>query len=141
MKTRKQDWGYLIIRLALGLIFIAHGSQKLFGWFGGGGVSGTAEFIGGMGLRPVILWTWLLIASEFFGGIAIVTGLLTRLAALGIIIAQLVAVVTVHGKFGFFLPRGFEFNLILIATALALLVAGAGKISLDWLLRRTRRAV
>lgn len=140
--TSRSEWGFawapLVIRLALGAIFIAHGAQKLFGVFGGQGIDGVAEMTTGMGFRPAILWAWMLSLTEFFGGLAVLVGLLTRLAALGIFTVMAVAVATVHGRQGFFLPGGFEFNLALMAMALSLVISGAGRISLDWYLRTWR---
>jgi putative oxidoreductase len=138
MLTRPVNIALLILRIGLGVIFIAHGGQKLFGWFGGGGLSSTAGFLGKMGFTPPVLWAVLLTLSEFGGGLFVLLGLLTRFAAASIIIGQIVAVATVHWRGGFFLPKGFEYNFILIAVALALVLTGAGMISLDWLLRRRR---
>lgn len=101
-----------------------------------------AGFLGNMGFKPPLFWAFVLASSEFFGGLGVLVGLLTRLAALSILIGQVVAVAKVHGPHGLFLSdRGFEYNLSLIAIALALLLVGAGAISLDaaakhWLARR-----
>lgn len=130
-------WAMVVIRLVLGAIFIAHGAQKLFGWFGGGGLEGTAGFLGGMGFRPPMLWAVLLALSEFAGGLLLIIGFLTSIAASGILIGQIVAVALVHWKNGFFAGEGgFEFNLALIAMAAALILAGPGPWSVDAPLKR-----
>ena len=138
------NWGVLPLRVALGLIFIAHGSQKLFGWFGGNGIAKTAEGFGHMGLHPAIFWAWVVIIAEFFGGLGILGGLLTRLSALGIAIDMGVAIITVHGKNGFWLHNGgFEYPMILLAATLSILIFGAGDFSIDALIAgwlKSRRA-
>jgi putative oxidoreductase len=131
------SWAPLFARLALGIIFFAHGSQKLLGWFGGPGWSGTIQFFEQMGV-PAFL-TGLLIITEFFGGIAIILGFFTRLAALGLTIVMLVAIFKVHLQHGFFLNwfnlpnmgHGIEMNLALIGLSLSLLVWGGGNLSID----------
>ena len=127
-----KDWAPLPARLALGAIFIAHGSQKLFGAFGGHGFAGTQQMMGQMGLQPAPLWAVLLVVAEFFGGLGVLFGLLTRLSAVGIAIVMIVAMATVHGKHGFFLDKGgFEYNLALVGLAISLLFSGAGKFSIE----------
>lgn len=126
------DVGLLILRVVLGLIFIGHGSQKLFGLFGGAGLNGTIKWIGSMGLRPA--WFWGLVASlsEFGGGVLVLFGLLNPLGSLGIIAAMLVAIVQVHWPNGFWNTKGgIEFPLTNIAGALTLAFTGPGKYSLD----------
>ena len=133
-------WAPLFIRLALGTIFIAHGSQKVFGAFGGPGIPGVTEMTTGMGLKPAVLWAWALALTEFLGGVAVLVGLFTRFAAFGIAVVMLVAIITVHGKNGLFLSNGgFEFALALIAMALSLIASGAGKFSLDWLISQRQK--
>ncbi len=137
-------WGLVVLRLGLGTIFIAHGGQKVFGWFGGPGFDATiAYFQQQLGI-PMEL-TVLAMATELLGGIAIILGLLTRLAALGICVVMSVAVFKVHLANGFFLNwgctpgqgHGIEFNLALLAMALTLLCSGAGYASFDkWLSSR-----
>src|SRR5687767_8728420 len=136
------DVGLFILRLALGIIFIAHGGQKMFGWFGGRGLEATVTGFTGMGIPAAL--GYLAAFTEFFGGVAVVIGLLSRLAALGLTVTMAVAIAMVHGKNGFFLAdKGFEYNLALIAMALAVAIAGPGRIALsDWegrFLRRSRR--
>ncbi len=131
------SWAPIFARLTLGIIFFAHGSQKLLGWFGGSGWSGTIQFFEQSGV-PAFLAV-LLIITEFFGGIAIILGFFTRLAALGLTIAMLVAIFKVHLPNGFFLNwfnvpnmgHGIEYSLALIGLSLSLLVWGAGNLSVD----------
>ncbi len=131
------SWSHLIVRLALGVVFFAHGSQKLFGWFGGGGLAATIGGFRQMNIPPAA--TVLAACIEFFGGIAMIIGLLARPAAVGMIFIMLVAIVKVHGKNGFFINfymtpgkgHGYEFNLALLAMALSILIGGAGALSID----------
>ncbi len=126
---RAMDVGLFIVRLALGIIFIAHGGQKVFGWFGGRGLEATVTGFAGMGIPAAM--AYLAAFTEFFGGIAVVIGLLSRLASLGLAVTMVVAIVMVHGKNGFFAPTGFEYNLALLAMALAVAVAGPGRIAVS----------
>jgi len=136
--------GLIILRLGLGVIFIAHGGQKLFGLFGGSGLEPTLEhFQHALGI-PAWL-TYLAVITEFFGGLAVLIGILTRLAAMGLCSVMLVAMVKVHLAHGFFLNwscqqgvgHGLEFNLALFAMALTLAFSGPGLLSLDyWLSQR-----
>ena len=130
------SWSLLVVRLGLGVVFFAHGAQKVLGWFGGHGLAGTIKSFQGMGVPPAA--AALAAFIEFVGGCAMLTGLLARPAAVGIIVVMLVAIAKVHGKHGFFLNAGvpgkgpgFEFNFALIAMALAVLIGGAGILSLD----------
>ena len=130
------SWSLLVVRLGLGVIFFAHGSQKVLGWFGGHGLGGTVKMFRGMGVPPAA--AVLVAFIEFLGGLGMIVGLLARPAAVGIIVVMLVAIAKVHGKHGFFLNLGvpdkgpgFEFNFALIAMALAILIGGAGILSLD----------
>ncbi len=126
----------LVLRLALGIIFFAHGSQKLFGWFGGFGWNGSMGYLTGTIHIPALL-AGLVIFVEFFGGLAIILGFLTRLAALGIACTMLGAAVTVHLANGFFLDKGgVEYVFILLAVSIYLIVKGAGAISIDALINR-----
>ena len=138
----RDTWALLPIRLALGAIFIGHGGQKLFGWFGGYGPKGTiGYFQQALGVPPAL--TVLAMLAEFFGGLGVLLGFLTRPAAAGIMMVMLVAVAKVHWGHGFFLNwelkpergHGIEMNLALIGMALTLLIAGAGAYSVDRLLR------
>jgi putative oxidoreductase len=134
------SWSRLVVRLALGVVFFAHGAQKVFGWFGGHGLTGTIQaFRQYLGIPPAA--TVLAAFVECFGGLALIVGLLARPAALGLIGVMLVAIATVHWKHGFFLAtqpgqsNGWEYNFALIAMALAVLIGGAGACSIDHLLR------
>ncbi|MEZ0375018.1 MAG: DoxX family protein [Candidatus Sericytochromatia bacterium] len=126
----------LILRLLLGAVFIMHGSQKVFGWFDGHGLAGTAEMMAKMG-TPAIL-AYLASFTEFFGGLALVFGLLTRMAALGIMCVMSVAIGQVHLSHGFFAPQGFEFPMTLGVIALVIFLLGPGRFSLDALFKRRR---
>jgi putative oxidoreductase len=131
------DIALLAVRLMLAAVFIIHGGQKLFSWMGGAGVKGTAENIGKSGVAPAhrTALAWLATLSEFGGGLRVGLGLLTPLAASLIISVMLVAIMTVHFKNGWLNGnRGIEFNLSLITLALALVLLGAGGLSLDHLL-------
>jgi putative oxidoreductase len=120
------------LRLAVGLGFAAHGTQKLFGWFGGHGIDGTAGFFEQIGLRPGKVHAWTAGATEFFGGLLIALGLITPIAAAGLIAVMTAAVLTVHLKNGFFVTnQGYEYNLVLAAAVFALAGIGAGQWSLD----------
>ena len=124
----------LILRLPLGIILIAHGAQKLFGWFGGYGLEGTGKWMASIGFEPGYLMALMSGSAEFFGGIALIIGLLTRPAALVVAFTMLMAM-TVHIGNGLFVSKnGYEFALILAAAALALVFQGAGKYSIDQLL-------
>ena len=133
-----KDEALLVLRVVLGVIFIMHGSQKVLGFFGGPGLPATVQFFQSkLGIPPFLGYT--VAFTEFFGGIALILGLFTRLAALGIGTNMAVAVAKVHLANGFFLNwfcqggrgHGFEYNLALIAMALALVLAGGGNYSLD----------
>src|ERR1700736_2533629 len=106
------DLGLLVMRVVLGLTFMAHGSQKLFGWFGGSGIKGITDMLRKLGVAHPVPLAWMAALSEFGGGLFVRLGLLTPLAAGLIISAMLVAIATVHAKNGFFNGnRGYEFNL------------------------------
>ena len=126
-----------ILRLVLGFVFFAHGAQKMLGWFGGFGFSGTMNFFTKMMHIPAPL-AFLAIAAEFVGGIGLILGFLTRVGAFGIGMNMLVAVALVHRNFGFFMNwtgaqkgEGFEFHLLALAIAVFLMIKGAGAFSLD----------
>ncbi len=126
------DLGLLILRLVVGVTLAAHGTQKLFGWFGGYGISGTGPFFEQLGFRPGRLHAALAGIAETAGGFLLAFGLLTPLAAAAVIGVMVVAVGSVHWAKGFFMSNGgFEYNLVLAAGALAVAFTGPGAISLD----------
>ena len=128
-------WGPLVLRVPVGIIFMAHGSQKLFGWFGGYGLEGTGHWMASVGLAPGVVMALLAGSAEFFGGLALILGLLVRPAAAALGIAMLVAIFAVHIGNGLFVTNnGFEYALALLAVSVALLVSGAGRGSADALL-------
>jgi putative oxidoreductase len=127
----------LALRLPIGFILAAHGSQKLFGWFGGYGLEGTGQFMDSLGLHPGLLMAVLAGSAEFFGGIALMLGLFTRLAAASCAITLLVALVVVHLGHGFFMDtHGIEYALALLSATTALLIMGGGSYSIDSYLDR-----
>jgi putative oxidoreductase len=127
----------VILRLVLGVVFLAHGSQKMLGWFGGYGFSKTMAYFTGPAHIPAVL-AFLAIAAEFFGGLGLMFGFLTRIAAFGISVNMLVAIATVHSASGFFMNwtgtqkgEGFEYHLLVLAMTAFLMIRGAGTFSLD----------
>ena len=125
--TVTRDLALLVLRVALGAIFIAHGGQKLF-WFG---IAGTTESFAQMGVVLPAVTAPAVSAMELFGGLALVAGLFTRLAAAGVAVVMLGAMLIVHLPAGFFLPNGLEFALMNFAAALALALMGGGTYSVD----------
>jgi len=130
-------------RLVLGLVFFAHGAQKMLGWFGGAGFSGTMSGFTQMGMPAAL--AFLVIFIEFFGGLSMLFGLLSRLAGLGITTLMIGAILMVHYRFGFFMnwmgqkkAEGFEYHLLAIALAVLVLVRGAGAFSIDRLIAGRR---
>lgn len=131
------DWSPLALRLPLGAIFVAHGAQKLFGSFGGYGLEGTGQFMESIGLSPGILMAAAAGSAEFFGGLLLIAGLLVRPSALVLAVTMIVAILTVHISNGLFMANnGYEFGLALLAGTVALIVSGAGRLSLDEVLGR-----
>src|SRR5438874_7353793 len=131
------DTATAVLRLVLGVIFFAHGAQKILGWFGGFGFSGTMGFFTGMLHIPAPL-ALLAIAAEFFGGLGLILGFLTRIAAFGIAAVMVVAIAAVHSAFGFFMNwtgtqkgEGFEYHLLALAITTFLMIRGAGAFSID----------
>jgi putative oxidoreductase len=140
------DVSGLLLRLVLGVIFFVHGAQLTLGWFGGYGFSGTMGFFTETLHIPAPL-AFLAIVAQFAGGIGLMFGFLTRLAALGIGANMLVAVTMVHAQYGFFMNwsgsqkgEGFEYHLLAIAVATALVVRGGGKWALDTAIDHSLRA-
>jgi putative oxidoreductase len=135
--TRLSRLSYPLIRAATGLILMPHGAQKLFGWFDGGGLEAMGRFFDhNLGLEPGLLWAALVGGVEFFGGLFLALGLLTRPAALGVAVVMAVAVL-VHSPNGFFWDqRGYEYPLLWGLIALAIAFKGGAELSLDRALGR-----
>jgi putative oxidoreductase len=122
----------LALRVPLGIIFVAHGAQKLFGWFGGYGLEGTGQWMASVGLHPGYPMALLAGSAEFFGGIALVLGLLVRPAAAALAFSMLIAILAVHIGHGLFVGNnGYEYALALFAASVSLVVSGAGRVSAD----------
>ena len=133
--TSAPSFAPLALRIPIGIILMAHGSQKLFGWFGGYGLEGTGQWMASIGLTPGYLMALMAGSSEFFGGLLIIIGLLTRPTALVLSFTMVVAIFSVHIGNGLFLSNnGYEFGLALLAATVSLAVSGAGKLSADNLL-------
>ena len=131
------DWTLTVIRIILGIIFFAHGAQKVLGWFGGTGLKETLrtmhEFIG----IPVPL-AFVAVMAEFLGGLGLIVGLLSRVAAIGICLTMLSAIAMLHWRFGLFVNwfgdrkgHGFEYHLLAIGLAIVIMIGGSGALSLD----------
>ncbi len=141
-----QPYGPAVLRVAIGAVFVAHGAQKLFGVWGGGGLAGTAAFFGQLGLTPAYPLAILVGLVEFAGGLMLIAGALTLFAALALAINMAVAIWKVHFANGFFLNwnmvpgqgHGYEFNVALIGALVALMLTGPGALSVDG--RRARSA-
>ena len=137
LMATSNDWTLTVLRLVMGAVFFAHGAQKMLGWFGGYGFSGTMGFFTNVMHIPAPL-AFLAICAEFLGGIGLILGALGRLAAFGIACNMLVAVLMVHTQFGLFMNwsgqqkgEGFEFHLLAIAIAIVLMARGSGAFSVD----------
>ncbi|GAB5412443.1 MAG: DoxX family protein [Congregibacter sp.] len=129
-------WGALILRVPVGAVLAAHGAQKLFGWFGGYGLEATGQWMASVGFTPGYVMALLAGSAEFFGGIALILGLLTRPAAAVAAFTMGVAL-TVHLPNGLFVSNnGYEYALTLLAATLALAVIGGGRLSLDEIFNR-----
>lgn len=127
----------LMLRIPIGIIFAAHGAQKLFAWFGGYGLEGTGQFMASQGLEPGLLMAFLAGSAEFFGGVALILGLLVRPAAAVLAFTMLIAGVVVHGAGGLFLSNGgYEFALALLSSSVALCILGGGRYSLDQMIAK-----
>ncbi|WP_127532370.1 DoxX family protein [Paenibacillus kobensis] len=130
------DTGLLIIRVIIGLLFVGHGAQKLFGWFGGYGLKGTGGWLESIGLKPGVMMAFAAGAGELIGGLLFGFGLVTWLGAAFIIVTMLMAAAKVHFKNGLWVTQnGYEYNLVLIAVALGIALTGAGEYSIDALLK------
>ena len=134
------DWVLTLARIVLGIIFFAHGAQKVFGWFGGPGLRKTLRHLTeSLGLPPIIALA--AVGAEFVGGVALILGILGRISALSIVVNMLAAIFMVHGKYGLFMNwfgdrkgNGIEYHLLTIALAIVIIAQGAGAFSLDGLL-------
>lgn len=130
--TTQAGYGLTVLRIIAGVTFAAHGAQKLFGWFGGYGLEGVGQWMESIGLAPGYLMALLAGGAEFFGGLALIVGVLARPAAAVLALTMVVAIVSVHLVNGFFMENeGYEYALALLAISVAVLVEGAGKLSLD----------
>lgn len=131
------DYGLTVLRLVLGAVFFAHGAQKVLGWWGGYGFTGTMGFFTqSMGIPAPL--AFLAIMAEFLGGLGLIAGALSRVAAFGILANMVVAIATAHWPFGFFMNwygsqkgEGFEYHLLAIGMAAAIILGGSGAASLD----------
>ena len=125
------DIAILILRLALGFMFAAHGLQKAFGLFGGPGIDGFSEMLSGLGFKPSLFWAYLAAYAELVGGILLAVGFLTRGTASVLLVLILVAAFKVHLNKGFFLSQGgFEYTLIIFSVCLSLILLGPGKFTI-----------
>lgn len=130
--STRAGYGLTVVRILVGIIFVAHGGQKLFGLFGGYGLAGTAQYMESLGLTPGYVMASLAGGAEFFGGLALIIGLLARPAAVALIFMTLVAIFSVHIHNGLFMANnGFEFALALLGALIAILIEGPGRLSLD----------
>ena len=130
--STNMEVGILILRIVVGLLFAGHGAQKLFGWFGGWGMSGHSGMLEKMGLQPARFWAWISALSEFLGGLGLAFGLLTPFAAVALMGDMLFAIIKVHAPKGVWNTNGgFEYPLTLTAVAFVVGLTGPGVYSLD----------
>jgi len=133
--TSNNSVSSLVLRVPVGIILSAHGAQKLFAWFGGYGLAGTGQWMESIGLAPGFIMALLAGSAEFFGGLALIVGLLTRPAALISAFTMVIAIFSVHASNGLFMSNnGYEFALALLAATSALTIQGGGKFSIDTLI-------
>ncbi|AZG34099.1 MULTISPECIES: DoxX family protein [Shewanella] len=122
----------LALRLPIGIIFMAHGGQKIFGWFGGYGLEGTGQWMASIGIEPGVLMAFLAGSAELVGGLFILLGLLTRPSAVVLAFTMIIAIVSVHLTNGLFMANnGYEFALALLAASVSLALSGSGKVAID----------
>jgi len=126
------------LRLIMGVVFVAHGAQKLFGLFGGGGPTGTGQFLAGLGLTPGVPWAYVSGIAEFVGGLLLFFGILTPIAALIIMVDMVFALIFRTSKLGFINLGGMELNLLIIMICLGLALLGSGRFSLESVIRPKR---
>ncbi len=130
-------WAPLAMRIPVGIIFIVHGAQKLFGWYGGGGLEGTAQFMASLGLYPSYLMALLAGSAEFLGGVLLIVGFLVRPAGAVLGFTMIVAIFAAHFQSGLLLANGgYEYALALLAVSVSLLISGGGHASADQRLAR-----
>lgn len=142
--TRMAGWGLTVLRVAVGIVFLAHGARDLFGAFGGGGLAGTTAFFETIQLLPAYPLAVLWAVVEFACGALVFLGAWTRWSAIPLAVGMAVAIWKVHMASGFFInwamapgiAHGYEMNLVLIAACVCLSLAGAGELSIDKLLHR-----
>ncbi|QUM80239.1 DoxX family protein [Moritella sp. 5] len=133
--TSDNTFSALPLRLVAGIIFTAHGAQKLFAWFGGYGLEGTGQWMESIGLAPGYLMAMMAGSAEFFGGLLLILGLLTRPTALVLSLTMIVAIFSTHIDNGLFVSNsGYEFALALFAISLSIMLQGGGKLSIDRLI-------
>ena len=140
--STQDDVAPLVMRVMLGVVFFPHGAQKVLGWFGGHGLNGTLDFFTQtMGIS--LVFAVLVIVAEFLGALGLIVGFLTRVAAFGVASVMIGAIIMVHFKHGFFMNwagkqagEGFEYHLLAIALAVALMITGGGRMSVDSFLSR-----
>tara|TARA_R110002126_G_scaffold7189_7_gene35632 strand:- start:1569 stop:2015 length:447 start_codon:yes stop_codon:yes gene_type:complete len=122
----------LALRVPVGIIFMAHGAQKLFGWFGGYGLEGTGQWMASIGIEPGVLMAFMAGSAELFGGLFILLGLLTRPAAVVLAFTMVIAIASVHISNGLFMANnGYEFALALLAITVSLAISGSGRVGID----------
>ena len=122
----------LALRVPVGIIFMAHGAQKLFGWFGGYGLEGTGQWMASIGMEPGVLMAFMAGSAELFGGLLILLGLLTRPAAVVLAFTMVIAIASVHISNGLFMANnGYEFALALLAITVSLAISGSGRVGID----------
>jgi len=125
-------FGLLILRLVVGGILFGHGAQKLFGWWGGTGMTGWTQMVEKLRIRPARPWAWIAALAELVGGLVFALGFVSPLGSLAIAGSMLVAIFTVHLTRGFWVTKGgYEFNLALLAAVAAIALTGPGAYSLD----------
>ena len=133
--STQAGWSTLALRIPVGIIFAAHGAQKLFGWFGGYGLDGTGQWMDSIGLSPGYLMALLAGGAEFLGGLALIIGLLVRPASAVLAFAMLIAIFSAHIGNGLFMSNnGYDFGLALLAVSVSLIFSGAGRASVDRLI-------
>lgn len=125
------DWGILVLRLGIGIMFAAHGLQKAFGFFSGPGIKGFSQMLSGLGFAPALPWAYLAAYTEVLGGVFLIVGLYTRSSAAMLLVLIVIAAIKVHLGKGFFLSNGgFEYTFVIAAACLSLVLLGPGKFSI-----------